>query len=394
MYWSPKWVTILAWCLTGIAWASEGSKSNLTIYGFLLPTYTLSDAGVESFSQQNAGAYTAAGNPVQAGSPSQARSTFQVAQSRFGFLIEPEPSIKGRLEFDFIDFSKSSPTTAALPRLRRAVVDIIASDSLRFRFGQDWDLISPLGPHGFNLVGHYFQSGDIGFMRIQAQALLTAGNWEHAIALGLPGNNNSATDANLELTVLPTISFRETYRESKLAEWGFSGIAASLRSSLSTADRIFAGAVTLFGLWKPVEGLELRSEMYFGQNTSNLGALGLGFANHSAPAIQEVGAYVTGRYSLSTSLAVFTGAGGSWVLNPEDMLSSYTSTGSLSNTGPGLERNWTTRLGLEWAPFPSLVAFTELAGLFSRHHLLPRDQAEHTNDREAWIAQSGVMLSF
>lgn len=370
---------------------ADDVKVNLGWYGFLLPTWTLSSAGVESFSQQNSGAYTAASNPVLQRSPDQARSTFQVAQSRFGFTLGPSRSARGRMEFDFIDFSKSSPTTAALPRVRRAVIEADLDNFTTIRFGQDWDLASPTNPITFNPIGNYFQAGNIGFMRIQGQVIHSSGNFEHAVALGLPGSNNNSVDSALELTVAPSIAIRETYRPSSNVRLGVSVLATTMRRDTASSKRIFAGFANVF-YESTSEECEIRSEFYFGQNTFNVGSLGLGFGIAGAEAAKEAGAYFSGRYHFSEKAAIYGGIGAAFVLNPNEMAAAYSGT-SLTNTGPGIERNFTMRAGGQWKPTAPLVAFIELAGLSTRHHLHPADTTLG-KDRGAFLVQSGAMLSF
>lgn len=378
-----------------VAGVAHADPPKISLYGFVLPTLTYSSSAVESFNQPNASAYTGAGNPALANDPAASRTTFQVAQSRFGLVANPLPNLTGRLEFDFIDFSKASPTTAALPRLRRAVVEIPATEGVTLRFGQDWDLVSPLGPHTYNLVGHYFQSGDIGFMRQQGQILIKEGNWEHALALGLPGSNNTAADGALELDVLPTVALRDTYQASADTKVGISLLASGFRPSAGNADRLFAGVATIFLETKPTEKWELRSEGYYGSNTANIGLQGLGYGSFAKPLANEAGAYVTTHYQLAEKWATFAGVGGAWILNPEGLSPSYTTAGGgLSGTGPGIERNLTARLGLEWIPSAPLKVFIETASLWTRHRLQPADAALYEADRHAIVGQSGVMLSF
>ena len=84
----------------------------LCFYGFLIPTLSVATEGVESFSQPNQSAFTAAANPALLANRTAARSSFQVAQSRIGFVVRPEAKTNGRLEFDFIDFTKDGESNA------------------------------------------------------------------------------------------------------------------------------------------------------------------------------------------------------------------------------------------------------------------------------------------
>ncbi|MDF2694387.1 MAG: hypothetical protein K0S65_2770, partial [Labilithrix sp.] len=109
-------------------------------YGTLKPTVIASVGSLESFSQPNATAETAAGNPALATLPKETRGTFQVGQSRVGLWVAEKSRTRGHLEFDFVDFTKASPTVASVPRLRIATVEWEPVDKLTFTFGQDWDL--------------------------------------------------------------------------------------------------------------------------------------------------------------------------------------------------------------------------------------------------------------
>jgi hypothetical protein len=61
----------------------------IVFYGFVLPTVQMASGAVESFSQPNMSAYTAAGNPVLGKRPEDARGSFEVVQSRLGFNARP-----------------------------------------------------------------------------------------------------------------------------------------------------------------------------------------------------------------------------------------------------------------------------------------------------------------
>ncbi|MBY0370486.1 hypothetical protein K2X33_07355 [bacterium] len=388
-FWYNCWKTLGL----GLLACSGLQASDVKVYGFVLPTWTAASSGVESFSQPNMGAYTAAGNPAMATLATDVRSSFQVAQSRIGANFQVDPKAKANLEFDFIDFTKASPTTGAMPRVRRAFAEYGVSDNLLLRFGQDWDIVSPSAPFSYNYVGHYFESGDIGFMRIQAQAFLTTGNVEHAIALGLPGNNNAAADSGLELTVMPTLAVRETWKLADGGQVGVSALGTVIRLSKTTYDRAFAGAVTGFFQTPSTGKFEVHAEAYLGQNTNNLGMLGLGFANTSSPNVQEAGAYVSAKYHLSETLGIFGGIGGSWVLNPSGMPASYTRTPTLAlnSSGPGIESNLTLRGGLDYALMKGAFVFGEVGGLVTRHHLLAGDVMDP--NAAAVIVQVGTQLS-
>ncbi len=103
-------------------------------------------------------------------------------------------------------------------------------------------VVSPLAPHTYNYVGHYFQSGDIAFMRIQAQLIARSGDWEHGFALGLPSNNNAASDGLLELGILPTFAVREALKVGAKTKVQLSVLGTELRRTVGGSSRMFAGA--------------------------------------------------------------------------------------------------------------------------------------------------------
>jgi hypothetical protein len=338
-------------------------------HGFVYPFYSVASSGVESFSNPNEGAVTAAANPVvQSTYLGAARSSFQVAQSRLGVTVTPSAELSAMLEMDFIDFTKASPTTQANPRLRRALLTYVPSANFKLVFGQDWDITSPLMPFTGNLVGHFFEAGDISFMRHQLQAIWTHGNWESAVAVGLPQGNASFAEGNTELSIVPTLALRETYKLENF-EVGISALVASLR--VSTTDRITSGAFTGFALLKS-GSFELRSEAYVGRNTQNLGMLGLSFCNStnftSCP--QEAGAYISAKKKMGdTSLYVSVG-GAAVISDVSSILPSYNpAILLLSGTGPGIESNWTAHVGGDYRIVEGATLWGEVSYWNTRHHL-------------------------
>lgn len=177
-------------------------------YVVFKPTVIVSSGAVESYSQPNATAITAASNPVLAMLPDQPRLSFQIGQSRTGLWFNEKGALRGQLELDFVDFTKASPTVASNPRLRIAKLEWSPTDWLQLQAGQDWDLHAPVNPHGQNLVGARFLSGNSGFMRQQVKLIGKAGVFELAAAAGMEGVNTSNKDNAFELSVVPTGAVR------------------------------------------------------------------------------------------------------------------------------------------------------------------------------------------
>ena len=366
-------------------------------YGFFLPTFLHGNHEVESFSRQNAVAYTAVANPVLSSYPNHPTLTLQLEQSRFGFTVGEGSSTSGTLEFDFIDTTKSMAWVNAYPRLRRAFIEYQWDPSNRIQLGQDWDVFSPLVPHTYNLVGHYFQTGDVGFMRQQLVWLhQSEEHLQWAVAMGMPGSNPNPQFTNKELSFVPTLSARMTHWDQE-NRYGVSVLATSLLVDVGSATRLFAGGVNLF-LEHRIGAFDLRSEFYLGKNLNNLGTQALSYGERGHD-LAEWGGWVTGLYHLNSALGIFGGGGISKIINPEKLVPSYTrdaGTGvaSLSTHGPGIEQNYTIRLGVEHLIKPELKVFVEGAYLNTIHHLAAADQVGVNAHRDAIISQTGLMYTF
>jgi hypothetical protein len=373
---------------------------SLQIYGFILPNIIGATRGVESFSQPNMSAFTAAGNPLLATSPNQSRATFQVAQSRLGFLMGSKTSVQGRLEFDFVDFTKASPTTASVPRLRRATVEYHVDEHNVIVMGQDWDLFSAFHPIDYNFVGHYFESGSSGFMRQQLTWIRTTSDLELGGSIGLQTANPNAPDGNVELSKFPAFVVRGAYLFGEHNRVGLSGIASQLLVDRTTDQKLPAYGVKGFSEFFLAGGdLDIRTEIYAGRNLFNLGTLTLSYGSALSD-VAEVGGWMTGRYSLSQKFGIFGGGGIAKVLNPQRMLASYTLSPagvySLAGTGPGIERNWTVRIGAEYKPEPLLSIFAEVAYLNTLHHfgaVAPASASIASPLQTATVAFGGMMLN-
>jgi hypothetical protein len=385
------------WLLFFMMWSGVALGGDVTVqpFGFIQTSWIGSSGGVESFSQPNLSAYTAAGNPALNPRHDETVSSFQVAQSRLGFKVDAPDATQGILEFDFIDFAKSSPTTAAQPRLRRALIDHRPTTDWLFRIGQDWDIVSPLAPHSFNWVGHYFQAGDVAFMRIQAQAIHSSAEHEEAYAIGLPGSNNASGVQALEASLFPTLAYRQTWKREK-NQHGFSALVSELRSP-SSQNYFFAGVLNGFYQHFFEDQSEIRTEVYIGRNTVNLGLLGLSYGSGKNLDTGDAGAYVTYKKPVGQNLSWFSGVGYAAMMDPNNMASSTTHTASgsmLSGTGPGIEANFNVRSGVEKKLTSQLQLFGEIAYLETQHHLDPIDTASYRSFNRALVTQLGMQLNF
>jgi hypothetical protein len=379
--------------------AADNADENLfRFYGTLTPRFVAATGAMESFSQPNESAVTAAGNPVFSNFPEEARHTFQVAQSRVGFWLNEKGPLKAQLEIDFVDFTKATPTVASLPRLRIAHVDYTFLPGHSVSLGQDWDLHAPLNPHGINLVGALFQAGNSGFMRQQFKYFYTTPSFELGAAVGFPAPNVGPKDAGFEIGALPTLAVRGTYKFGK-SRVGVSALATRIPFNFRATDERYAAAfaTALFSELAPSDTTNIRVELNFGQNSANLGLLSLA-QGRAATDVQELGGYVSVRQVLTGMHAVYGMAGYQKVLDPSKVVPSYdtpaTGGATLTGTGPGLLHNGTVRLGYELKPNRRL-AFVLEGFLFQSHHRLQAaDVANHEAERTSLGLETGAILSF
>jgi hypothetical protein len=354
-------------------------------YATIKPTIVVAGSPVESFNQANATAATAAGNPVIAAIQDEASTTFQVGQSRLGFWFNEKGKTRGQFELDFIDFTKSSPTTGAVPRLRIAKVEWALSDSTVLMAGQDWDLFSPINGYTLNIVSVAYQGGNSAFMRQQAKVIWHNDSLELGGAVGLAGINNGAKALLPEYSRIPTIAARAAVLLGTAGRIGVSAIGTSWRFApdQATERKAFAGGASLYGDVTPAERFNIRFEAYWGQNLANLGALTLGQGN-ATDDIKEVGGFLSAKYGLNDTHALYTLVGMAKVLNDEDVVPSYTypaqamgapapaESTATPGAGPGMKQNIVARLGYEYRYDKSLALMLE-GFMFDTEHVLNTD---------------------
>lgn len=379
---------------------------SLRPYVTFKPTVIASSRAVESFSQPNASAVTAAGNPVLSVQPDEARLTFQVAQTRVGLMLNEKGVVRGHLEIDFIDFTKASPTTASLPRLRVAKVEWAPVENFTLAIGQDWDLHAPVNPQGSNMVGANFLSGNTGFMRQQIKAIGVVKGFELGAAIGMEGVNTTSKDNAFELSLVPTFALRASWLVGGRGRIGVSGLATSLRLFPGTPSerRTFAGAVTAFAD-VTLGDTTLRGELMLGQNASNIGMLGLGWG--AAKDISEWGGFVSVRHAFTPMHAVYAHGGIARVLNRSDVRPSYgyaslpadgspppTSSAALTGTGHGLRANGAISVGYELRVHKHLGFLLEGGYFYSEHVLQPVDEARFSGTRDAFVGELATVVAF
>jgi hypothetical protein len=386
--------------------APVAEASLVRVYGTLNPRVVVSNSAVESFTQQTPVAVVAAGNHALATKPDHERFSLQVQQSRFGLWINEKGSVRGQVELDFVDFAKATPTVQALPRLRIARADWKPTPEDTLSVGQDWDLAAPLAPYTINMVGALFQGGNEGFMRLQVRYLHTGPHAEVGAALGFPGANATARDSQLELG-LPTFAVRGALLFGK-SRVGLSALATQLTfaGTGGAEDReALAAHVDLFAEWVQSASTTLRAELNFGQNTANLGMLSLPQGSFAADNRAASG-FVSVRHALSEQHVVYSSVGFARVLTLEDTVPSYgygavpdgavpaVGTGALSNSGPGLLRNGSVRVGYEFHPTSSMALVVEPFWVSSRHALQPVDVGRVPGSTSALGVETGMLFTF
>jgi hypothetical protein len=376
-------------------------------YAVVKPTVVASGAAVESYSQPNGSAITAAANPVLATLPDEGRLTFQVAQSRAGLWLNEKGSLRARLEFDFIDFTKATPTVASLPRLRLAYAEWAPADVFTLTAGQDWDLHAPVNPHGGNMVGGRFLSGNSGFMRQQVKSLFKVSEFELAAAVGMQGINPGAKDAAFELSAVPTFAVRGVWMPGKAGRVGVSGLATSVRFApgAATERRATAGGVSAFGDLT-LGTTNVRFELNLGRNMSNVGLLTLGFGN-AAVDVDEWGGFLSVRHGFTAMHFVYASAGLQRVLTPRNVRPSYgyasmpadgsapaMSSAALTGTGPGILHNAGANLGYELRISKNLSFMLEGFFLQTEHVLADVDLQRTSGHRRAFGGELAAFVSF
>ncbi len=394
--------------VSAMARAAAAVAEYVRIYGILRPIVSFAGHAVESFSNPNQSAPTAAANPALAALPNDSRLSFQVAQTRFGMWIGEKTSLRGHVEFDFIDFTRSSPTVQSLIRLRIATIEYDPIAGLTLVAGQDWDLFAPINAHGMNLVGTHFQSGNAGFMRNQLKVLYKLSDkMEIGAAVGLQGANAAFRDASIELGRMPTFAVRATALFGKWGKAGLDGIATRLRLSPGPAERMaFSGAAGVFGELAPSETTQVRFEGYLAQNLANLGALTLSQAT-LAHDIREIGGFISVRQTFLNKHAVYGSVGTAQVFNGGDVAPSYAyatsaagttpalGSATLAGTGPGIRWNDKALIGYDYKPVKALAIAAEFYWFKTRHQLQEVDLSRISNTtRKSFGGDIGMVYSF
>lgn len=351
-------------------------------YGFIKASSMYSSEALASYNNINLSAPTHAVAHTK-NADQRGRMSFQAQQSRAGVNLKKD-ELSAKLEFDFIDFSKSSPTTQMNPRVRIASVTY-AVENHKFIIGQDWDLFSPVTSMTFDYVGLYFMAGNTGFMRQQAQYLNTQGKWEFGAAVGMAGNNPGTTDSDLELGKSPTYSARASYALTQ-GRIGVSAIYAHLKYDANDSSHDAYGYNAFYE--STLGETTIKSEAYYGQNLANLGSLSIGKGTMNTD-VKEYGATLTASHKLTAKNVPFGGLGLARIDNKNELTPFSTNASNLV-TNPGIRSNFLMRLGWEYKVTDDFSWISEL----SRFDTTSKLASGSYQNNIVGSAETGVQLRF
>lgn len=161
-----KIIIILFACLPLIILGQEKTKVEVKPYGFLKGDMVYAAAGVYSWGNP-ANCYLSA--PQLASGIKDAALGFTAQHTRFGLKINKEGDVKvgGTLELDFYSGAFDANGN---PRIRQAFA-YASKGNFEARFGQQWDLFSPVNASTNNTNGNMWYAGNRGFRRAQIQLI-------------------------------------------------------------------------------------------------------------------------------------------------------------------------------------------------------------------------------
>lgn len=212
--------------LAGVFFVALAERPQLTPYGFVKGDMMIATSGVSSWGQPSPTA------PFRATASDSETIAFSAQQSRFG--LKGSASVKemtfgGVVEMDFF-LAASNTITNANPRLRLAYAWLQPSDGLDIRFGQQWDLFSPLNPTMNNIGSNLWMIGNYGFRRAQFQLRykrdLGSVKPEIQISAGEGAKEGSGIGAD-NLSLMPLLQTRIAAAISDIATVGVSGVYGS-----------------------------------------------------------------------------------------------------------------------------------------------------------------------
>lgn len=365
---------------TSNIWALTQNGFDIIPYGFIRASSSYSDAGLGSFNNSNMVAPTHA-VPQLDNTSKDSRMSFQAQQTRIGVNLKKDKNITAKLEFDFVDFNKSSPTTQMNPRVRIASVTYEFEEH-KFIIGQDWDFFSPVGAFTYNYVGNYFLAGNTGFMRQQVQYMNTQGAWEFGGAIGMAGSNPGVSEGDLELSKSPSYALRAMRKLSGNGRIGVSGIYA--RSHFEVNNSSHDSYSGNFFYEQSLGRISLRSEFYFAQNLANLGALSIGRGTATSN-VKEHGGFLSSSFKMTEKSDITAGIGFARIDNEK----SVTPFAAGASASAGILSNTVARLGYEYKVTTDLSLHCELSRYETKFKLAAKDDMNITHQVDA-----GILLRF
>lgn len=237
-------------------------------YGFVKGDVMYSSQGVLSFGNPNLSA------PQIANGVDEAATGFTAKHTRFGLkgIAGEDVKVGGVVELDF--FSANGFDTNVNPRIRLAYASV-AWSNLELRFGQQWDIFSPLNATTNNTNGNLWFGGNLGFRRGQVQMIYKIPSSKEfqptlqvAIAEGVRETTAGIGDDNK--AVLPMIQgrFSAKFLENKTVGISFVHAGFTPKPDSSKYDYNALGFGVDFTL--PFhQYFELHGELNLGTNLNN-----------------------------------------------------------------------------------------------------------------------------
>lgn len=321
-------------------------------YGFLKASIMYGTDPILSFNNVNMVAPTAAVNH-NSYSQGNDRTAFQVAQSRLGTHIKAPQKFQGTVEIDFVDFSQSSPTTQTRPRLRRVFIEKQFENSLSIQIGQDWDTFSPLRPDTFDIIGLYFNGGNIGFMREQLKIKKKFKKTSVEFSVGQSDKNATLGNNEIEEDNQLSAAFNSKFFFSEGHTIAIAAITGKANYADTQSKNPYAFSL---GYQYQTAKTKLVFESYYGRGLSKLNVLDLPGGNYG----QSLGGYVTLQRELQEDLFLRVGQG----YAKRNKAGVSTINANKAYTNLGLKENIVSRVAIA-KRYDQLQAYTELSHFIS-----------------------------
>jgi hypothetical protein len=236
-------------------------------YGFVKGDAIFTSKGVLSFGNANLS------SPQLASGLDESALGFTAKHTRFGLRGTTGTDIKvgGVIELDFFSTSGFDPNVN--PRMRLAYASV-AWDNLELRFGQQWDLFSPLNPSTMNTNGNMWYGGNLGFRRgsIQLFYKIPAEGFQPMIQLALAEGVRETTtglgDDNKAMMPMIQGRFSAKFLENKTIGVYFVYTSFTPKPDTSKYDYTTSGFGVDFTL--PFDKyFEVHGELNIGTNLNN-----------------------------------------------------------------------------------------------------------------------------